>query len=570
MSERRDSHPGPSERIEPRLGDLDQLDRPLPPPRPPEAPPPPPRRRRWPWLLLGLLIAMLLLWLYQDRLRSLVPNTGLNAALDRAEAALAAGRLDGVDGARALFQSVLAQQPDDERARRGLRAVGLAELARADTAYRAGRLDEAAQHLAVARELLGGGSDVERLEGLLVKARAATRPVDAWLDQAAAALAAGRLDGPDGAGPLYQRVLEADPGNAVARHGLDQVGATLAAQARAALAAGDTATAATDLDRLAALLPGHAELPALRAALAPASPAADGDAQHAVQNGLAALQAGRIDGDDGALAWFRRALAIDPANAPARAGLAQVAQAWIVQAEAALDAGDRAQAGALLERAATLAPDAPELAAARDRLQTATAATPAAAPAPSGPPSAPAAPAPAAPPVSPAPAAPPANLPAAASTATAAVSPPADPARDARIAELLARADQALAQGRIVLPPGDSAYDLYRSALALDGNNAAARRGLEDLPRRALDAYDTALARGDLARAGELLEDIAELPTTALDADVEQRLGNAWLSLAERQLAGGDRRGATQSLAKARQATPDPARLQALIARLGP
>ena len=378
MSGRRDHHQGPSGRTEPRLGDLGDLGGPRPPRdpddrlppvtlEPPRRSTPPVRRRRFGARHLLLIVvalavvgALFMLRVNQDHLRDLVPRTELNDVLTRADTALRDGRLDGTDGtsARELFQAARSLEPDNDRARDGLHQVGTAELARADAAYRAGHLDEAQQELGVARELLGGGSDVDHLDRLITQARGATEPTDDVIGRAQQALAAGKLTGPDGAGALYQRVLGADPNNAVAAHGLDQVGAGLAAQARTALARGDTDAASAEIDQLAALLPSYGDLPSLRAALAQAQQQDDGALDQALAQGEAALRAGRFTGagEDTALAHFKAALALDPTNAQARAGLGQVAQALIVQANAALDADDTAQASTLLDQAEALAP----------------------------------------------------------------------------------------------------------------------------------------------------------------------------------------------------------------------
>ncbi len=69
-----------------------------------------------------------------------------------------------------------------------------------------------------------------------------------------------------------------------------------------------------------------------------------------------------------ALAHFKAALAIDPNNPQAKAGLGQVAEALIVQANAAADSGDSDQAKQLLEQAAALTPKSADLVAARARL----------------------------------------------------------------------------------------------------------------------------------------------------------------------------------------------------------
>jgi tetratricopeptide (TPR) repeat protein len=120
-----------------------------------------------------------------------------------------------------------------------------------------------------------------------------------------------------------------------------------------------------------------------------------------------------------------------------------------------------------------------------------------------------------------------------------------------------------------MLPPGESAYDLYRSALAIDGNNAAARSGLQDLPILVSRQLRQALANGNLNRADELLADLSELaPGDAGQDALRQRLGGAWLDQAEQQLARGDRAGATQSLQQARKIAPNHPRLQEVAARL--
>ena len=558
MSGRRDQHDAhPPIRTEPTLGDLDRLDAPRAPaadglpqisvePRRPHgratAPPRRTRRRGWvvPLLLLLAIATVGTLWLSQNRLRGMLPRTDFNTVLVQAQQALQDGRLDGQDGtsARELFQAASALEPDNDRARDGLRQVGQALLAQADAALQAGQLGQAAQQAAVARELLGGGSDIDRLDRAIAGARAAQVHTVDLVDQAQQTLAAGKLDGPEGAGALYQRVLRADPDNAVAAHGLDQVGYALAVQARTALDAKDSATADARIEQLAALQPNNGALPALRA-LQAQTRKQDNSALEAVLNaGQDALRAGRIDGsgDDTALARFQAALKLDPDNAQARAGLGKVAQALTVQANAALDDGDTQQAAKLLDRAAELAPKSADLAAARARLDKASVAAPAA----------PAAAEPAPP-------------------APAAVSPQ----QSAAVARLVQRAQVATNNGDIMMPPGDSAYDLYRSALAIDGNNEAALQGLQALPDQVTRQFNQALAAGNLGKAGDMLANLAELaPGDAALGALGNRLAGAWLDQAEQQLARGDRIGASQSLERARKLAPASPRVLDLGARL--
>jgi hypothetical protein len=559
MSGRRDQHDSNSHgRTEPTLGDLDHLDAPRAPSSdglPQVTIEPRPRhagtaaksrenRRGWlaPLLLLLVVGIIVALWLNQDRLRGMVPRTDLNNVLGRAQQALQSGHLDGQDGssARELFQSAIALEPDNDRARDGLRQVGQAELSQADAALQAGHYDQAAQQAGVARELLGGGSDIDRLDQQITAARASQVQTSDLVDQAQQALTAGRLSGEQGAGALYKRVLQSDPDNAVAMHGLDQVGDALAAQAHKALDANDHATADADIDQLAALQPNNGALPGLRAAQSERQKQQNGALDDALKQGTAALRAGRIAGagDDTALAHFKAALALDPDNAQARAGLGMVAQALTVQADAAIDAGDSTQASALLQQASALAPKSAELAAVRARLAGAAKQTaPAESPADAG--SAPAAPA------------------------------VLSPQQSAAVAQLLRRAQTAAARGDIMLPPGDSAYDLYRSALAIDGNNEAALQGLHGLPAQVTHQFDQALGDGKLAQADDMLQNLAELsPGDAAQSSLSNRLATAWLDQADKQLTDNDRFGAMHSLDRARKLAPGNPRVLDLSARL--
>jgi len=564
MSGRRDQHDADSHgRTEPTLGDLDHLD------APPRAPlplndglpqvtveprhgrtrttPPPRRGGRRGWLvplLLVLVIALVAgLWFSQNRLRGMLPRTDFNNVLGQAQQALQAGHLDGQDGtsARELFQAALALEPDNDGARDGLHQVGQAELSQADAALQAGKLDQAAQQAGVARELLGGGSDIDRLDHAISSARTAQVQTVDLVGRAQQALAAGQLEGPQGAGALYKQMLQADPSNAVASHGLDQVGDALAAQARKAFDANDSAKASTIVEQLAALQPNNGALPALRAQQAQVQQQDSSALDAALKQGQDALRAGRIggSGDDTALAHYKAALALDPDNAQAKAGLGDVAEALTVQASAAIDAGDTAQAGQLLDQAAALAPKSADLAAARARLTSAVQAPAVATATPSDD----------------------------GTVAPAAAS--LSPEQAAAVATLVQRAQIATSNGNIMMPPGDSAYDLYRSALAIDGNNAAAQQGLQALPGQVEQQFNQDLASGKLGPANDMLANLADLaPGDASQVALSNRLASAWLDQAEQQLSSGDRVGASQSLERARKLAPTHPRVLDLSARL--
>lgn len=548
MSGRRDPPSSdPRSRTEPVLGDLEHLDDPVRRDELPAFAADSPRRgapvreprppSRWPWLAMILALFVIggsaWLWTHQNALREDLPRTQLNAVLAHADAALAAGNLSGsAESARDQYEAALALDPDNDHAIAGLRNVGEAELRRAQGDISANKLDDARAALEEARGLLGGGPQVAAIESALNKAANHGDSLDKLIDKANAALAAGNLDGRNGAPALFKRVLDSDPGNAVARHGMDQVGSALAARSQGQLRQGDLKAAQRTLDVLASLLPSYSGLPDLRAAVAQAERDAQTQRDQHLAQGEADLRAGKFTGesDDNALAQYRAALAEDPGNAQAQVGLGQVAQALIVQANAALDAGRPDAAGGLLDVAATLAPKSADLAAARSRLHAS------AAPAPSN------------------------AVPAAELT----------PAQTAHVARLVRQADAAAHRGELMLPPGDSAYDLYRGALAIDGNDAAAQAGLQALPLIARTLFARALHAGQLDRAGDLQATLAQLsPGDAALSGMQRSLGGAWLDRARTLADQGRYDDARRALDEARRLTPDDPRISEVDNRIG-
>ncbi|GLQ95827.1 hypothetical protein [Dyella mobilis] len=568
MSGTRNPHDPYNGRTEPKLGDLDHLDKPHAPTEPTDglprmnvepdfrrnagAPNRHKRKRGPSWLMPAIIVVLLVviggLWFNQGRLRGLVPRTDFDDVLHRAQIALQQGHLDGTDGtsARELFEAARALEPDNDAARQGLNDVGRAEISRADAALQAGHVDEAQQALTVARELLGGGSDVDRLTQALAKAQAPSGQSATLIAQAQLAMSEGKLEGPDGAAALYQRVLAAEPDNAVARHGMDQVGDAMGAQIQKALAANDAATASAGIDRLSALLPNYAQLPTLRASLSTLQAQQGAALTDALNQGNDALRAGHIagDGPDTALAHFKAALAIDPNNAQAKAGLGQVAEALVVQANAAIDGGDSDHARQLLDQAQTLAPGSADLVAARARLGQ--------------------------------PAATPAKSDGVATVnadngddSTAPQQAMLSPQQQLQVANMVQRAQAAAQRGDIMSPPGDCAYDLYRGALAIDGNNPMALSGLQALPGMVRQQFSQALTSGNLNKADHLYDALGNLsPGDAGLLAERQRLVDAWLDQAEQQLDSGDRNNAAQSLEHGRALSPNDIRVQQLSMRM--
>jgi len=582
MSAGHDSSRDTPRRTDPTLGDLDQLDagadrrgpvrerepeRPASAPRPPSFNTRPTRRRplrrhhrvRWSLIILAVVLAGVIgwLWNHQAMLSGMLPQTQLNALLTRADTAYSAGNLaGGPDSARDLYEAARALDPDNEHALTGLQNVGHAELDQAQAALKKRDYAAARSSLEEARSLLGGGAAVDVMDQALAKAVLQTSNVDVLINQARAALANGHIDGPDGAAALFGKVLAGDPDNAVARHGMDQIGDLLATRIQGQIGSNDLAGAKQTLSNLAGLLPRYSQLPTLRAAVAAADRDSDSQRDQYLDKGQAYLRAGKITGtgDDNAEAQFKAALKVDPGSDQARAGLGQVAQALIVQANAAMESGQPQDAKTLLDDAAALAPKSADLAAARARL-VASEARPAPEPAER----------------------------ATAHTDVATVeaerepeasvppppAPPLTPMQSAKVARLVARAKSAARKGDIMLPPGDCAYDLYRAALGIDGDNVEAQAGLRALPEVTRAQFDQAVREDNLDHAHDMLATLEQLdPADPATPAMRHRLGSAWLDRADHYVGLGELAAARTALQEAQRLVPQDPRLSQVDARI--
>ena len=428
-------------------------------------------------------------WQWQDRLRALVPNTPVNDTLAHAQRSLAANHLLGAGGARELFESVRAQDPDNDQAREGLNQVGQHLLADARTALQKRDFAAARENLDAANDVLGGGTQVEELKAAFDAAQAKGTQVENLLARADAALAANRLLGADGAATLYRQILDADANNAVARHGLDKVAAAQAQLVREALAQGDAELASQRIAQLAELAPNHAAIPELRSALAKRREAdAQQQAQAQTQQQEQAAQQ----------AEPQKPVAQKPARQkpqpPSRqqaAQMARVERGRVRQREAAREE----------EEATQQSMREPSLA---DR---------------------------------------------------------------ARVEDLLAEADRALAAGDLMDPGG--AYDKYRAALAIDGNNTRAMEGLKRIAPRARTLFDQAIAAGRPNNARSYLDAIADTdPGNPALIGLRARLGEIYYDQADRFVGEGRRNDALRALNAARQLSPISPRSAALEAKI--
>ncbi|MGB0133638.1 protein kinase domain-containing protein [Dokdonella sp.] len=482
-------------------------------------------------LLLATASGAGLIWKNQDWLRAFLPSTELNDILARAQRALDVDSLDGNQGtsARELFERARALDLDNEIARRGLRSVGEKLLARARDSLARNDTDTARKSVAAARELLGGGIAVDEVDKAISAVDARGTETEILHDSAQQALDAGRLMGDDGAVALFQRMLVADPENSLAKAGISRSAKMLAEQADAAFRAAELETASARIEDIARILPAFPGLPELRARLASQREVAKAEIEKDLVRGESQLGAGKLTGNaDSAQALFESVLLRDPGNARARAGLRRVAQSLVAQAGAAIEDSNPGSADRLLKQAQALAPDIAELRNTqiqlrelRERL------------------------------------------------AIASERPPPSAADMQRMQSLIADAALAMRAGRLINPPGNSAYDKYRAALAIDGNNQDALNGLKQLPVRARQLFDQNLGEGSLARALGMLEVVRQIsPADSTLVSMSALLAAAYLDQAEQQIARNQMDDARRSVQTARGLSPNHPRLGTLEQQL--
>lgn len=511
-----------NERVQPRLGALDDLRRDglIDRPAPRSGPRGPRRRLRVGWWLGAVVVLAVAagLWASQDQLRALLPETELNRLLVQGQRALAEDRISGsADAALESFRRARELEQDNEVARTGLASVADRLLARGLDAVAAGDLATARAALANVRDLRGGGPAIDDLANRIRRSESDSDDQENLLAAADAALAEGRVLGTGGAVAGYRKLQAGDPGNAIARAGLLKAAGVLAAQASAALESGDLSTLASRIDDIAGVLPDYPGLADLRGQLASARERLKADNERLLAEAQDQLRAGVVsDGGDSALALYRRVLSRDAGNAGARDGLRRVAQALLVRADAAIEDRDVDRAASLLEQAASLAPASEDLRHAQGRLRDLR------------------------------------------ESAAIAAERPAPSAADAeRIRQLVEQGRAAAQRGELMDPPRSSAYDHYRAALALDPGNVAALDGLAELPALAGRRYEQRYAAGDFSAALAELEVLRQLaPADPMLARHSAQLLQGCLDRAATSIGERRRGDAQRALALVRRLDP--------------
>lgn len=454
-------------------------------------------------LVLWLLLALPLLRV--AALDRLWPQDQVLTLLEHAQDALDAGRLTAVDGsgAKELYTAAIAMDPDRGEAREGLVRVARAAVAQAQEATAEDRFADARRLLDLARELEAPRAEIAPVAEALRQRESSRLGIDTLLKNAAAARAAGRLDGaPDAALPLYAKVLSLQPERIEAIEGREDALADQLQQARGLLAAGKLAEAATLIAAARGYDAGHVDLPETEAAFARARDALQARAEVALRRGRLAE----------AEADYRQLAALPDAPASARQGLHAVAIAQVRRAERMSADFRFAEAAAALDRAQAIDPSTPGLHEARAHLSRARATQRELRPAPQG------------------------------------------AKRQREVRELLAAAAAAEARGDLLTPPGDSAFDRLRVARALAPDDQAVIAASKRLLPAAWQCQRVQLQANSLARSRACLDAAAALGADPADVGRARRaLALRWVDVGEERLRGGSVAAAAQAVDEARR-----------------
>lgn len=361
------------------------------------------------------------------------------------------------------------------------------------------------------------------------------REIDRLLSQAKAAQDFDRWygDTADYANVLYRQVLARDPNNRRALAGLELVALHLCDLAEKALVDGNPRQAELLLERAALLAPALPRIAALSARVdggeAPVEPEPrpepepepeqppPPDPAERIAALLVEAEALLADGrlvapaDASALARYRAVLELDPANAPARAGLERIATDLRTRFEQALEAEAIDDAEARYQELALAVDDEAARTALRRSLD----------------------------------------------DARSRVEQRARAAeqRAERLRTLIAEGRERLAADRLGEPAGDSAIDRFRQVLAEDPDNAEARDGLTAVARRYLALTEVALEDDRLDQAEQMIARIQELRPALPGLDrAKRRLATYREQNLRNQVSDADRQRIDELMLAARAA----------------
>jgi hypothetical protein len=472
-------------------------------------PPVRPRRSAWPWWLAGacvVAVAAMLFLLRQPLADRLWPETRAQALLAQADAALVQGKLTATDGssARELYEAALAIDPDRSEARVGLTKVATAALAQARTALAQERFADARNHLALARALSVPKAQADAFAEELRQRESGHAGIDGLVARAETARREGRLDGDAAALPLYQRVLELQPENAVALRGREDALSDLLATARESLRKGDLRDAAAKIEVARKYDPGHVDLPDSTARLTEETDSLRRRADDAL----------RRDNLPQAAEGYRALLAFSAGDAAATQGLTRVAAAHAARAQRLAADFEFEDAEGELAAARELAPEAAEVREAASRIERSR-------------------------------------------QANARTSSMPSAQRQGRVRALLNEATAASMRGDLLTPPGESAFDKLGAARALAPRDPAVTQASARLLPAAQACFERELRGNNLTRARSCLDARGVLGDDASTlSQARRRLAQRWLAVGDERLGAGELQAASSALNAARGLDP--------------
>jgi hypothetical protein len=144
--------------------------------------------------------------------------------------------------------------------------------------------------------------------------------------------------------------------------------------------------------------------------------------------------------------------------------------------------------------------------------------------------------------------------------------PPVNEARRHHLRQLLANAQQALAEDHLMYPETDNAYQWYRRVLALDERNAEAHWGMQQITARYLQLAEQAFVSMHYEKAELMLQRAQQIAATPAQAEAlrqryqQQPAANAVL-LSESELSSRSTKLQSELVTLAVQAQAENSRL---------
>ena len=478
-------------------------------------------RRRWRWLLGGVLLGLFALVFWREQISErLVPDPRMNRRLEQAEAALRKGSLSSSDGrgARELYESVLATDPDQMGARQGLVAVRDAAIARAGQDLDRRRLAQARNDLALAEALAAPTVQVQALRVRLRDLEEATGDIPELIALARAPATAEEL-----AFESYERALQLDAGNAEALEGRRGLQSAWLQRADALLDAGKVQEARRLVERVISTDPTHLDLPPIRARLGESLARLSREQSEILALAEADEHAGRIE--RAGQSYLRLSQGADP---PAGVVEALHRLALLEAGQARRQAADfqfrRAEAS--LAKARSWSPQAAEVLAAEQAVRQSR-------------------------------------------SAQGRLLRPVGRDQRSQLPRLVREAEEAIGRGDFIASPGTSAWDKLRVATAISPRGPEVLRLQRAFREGARACFDKSMADGRLTQAQSCLEaSIALDPITAQTREAMLQLAGRWLAYAEERIGASDYKEAERAIASARRWQPGHPGIKPIATRL--